>query len=440
MNNPSSKSKVEVKSFGCSANFGEGEVIKGILRRDGYQLENQANSNSNPTDTDENLLVLNVCTVKGDHGPIKEIKNALTDDPNRKIVIGGCVTKSLSEQVQKIDPRISVTTTHGVSEITQTVESTITNKPIINLKKRDADRINLPRVRSNPAIGIVPVCSGCLDRCSFCSTVAIKGKLKSYSIESITLEVAELVNDGCKEIWLTGQDAACYGFEFDTNLARLVMELVKIEGDFKIRLGMGNPRHLLEFWEELAEALKHPKVFKFIHLPVQSGSTQVLAGMKRKHSVEDYYFLVQKFREAVPDLTISTDIILGFPGETEDDFLETMQLLRETRPSVCNRTRFVPRDGTVAAKLEDTPGKVKKDRSKRLTELFKEIALENNQKWVGWKGSIIIDEFGKNEGSMMGRNDYYVPVVIDGSYNFGDTVQVEVYKADTFCVLAHVIT
>lgn len=457
MENSEKDTQVEVKSFGCSANFGEGEVIKGILRRDGFnlsetpELEGPTEVDSNPltsqatteasqsTEGLDKLLVLNVCTVKGDHGPIKEVKKALEEDPDRKIVIGGCVTKSLATTVQKLDSRISVTTTHGVSQITQAVESTLGNQPIMDLKKKEADRINLPRVRSNPAVGIVPVCSGCLDRCSFCSTVAIKGKLKSYPIESITQEVAELVADGCKEIWLTGQDAACYGFDIDTNLAKLVRELVLIPGDFKIRLGMGNPRHLLVFWEELAEVLKHPKVFKFIHLPVQSGSSTVLEGMKRKHSVDDYYFLVNKFREVVPDLTISTDIIVGFPGETEEDFLQTLELINKTKPSVVNRTRYVPREGTVAHGMEDIPGAVKKDRSRRLTEQFKEIVLGINETWVGWKGSIIIDEYGKNSGTMMGRNDFYKPVIVEGQFQFGDQVDVEVYEADTFCLLAKVI-
>lgn len=438
------KSKIEVKSFGCSANFGEGEVIKGVLRRDGFDLlQNTTPSNGNAElnieEKEDSLLLLNVCTVKGDSGALKEIKTALKEDPDRKIIIGGCVTKSLAEVAQKLDHRISVTTTHGVSQITQAVNSTLDNTPVFDLKKRDADRINLPRIRSNPAVGIVPVCSGCLDRCSFCSTVAIKGKLKSYSIEALTLEVGELVADGCKEIWLTGQDAACYGFEFGTNLARLVKELVQIEGDFMIRLGMGNPRHLLTYWEELVEALQHPKVFKFIHLPVQSGSSSVLEGMKRKHSVEDYLFLVQKMREAIPQLTISTDIIVGFPGEEEYDFLKTMKLVEDTRPSVVNRTRFVPREGTVAASMVDIPGKIKKDRSRRLTELFKTIVLENNQSWVGWEGKIIIDEFGKGENTMTGRNDFYKPVVIPGKYEFGTILHVKVHTADTFCLLADVI-
>lgn len=466
--------EVEVKSFGCSANFGEGEVIKGVLRRDGFNLKDANSQQSqspreklktdsmNPSNSEttydiqgksklppdsansirlsDKLLVLNVCTVKGDHGPLKEIKNALAEDHERKIVLGGCVTSSLAKTVQKMDKRISITTTHGVSQITSAVQATLTNKPLIDLKKKTADRINLPRVRTNPAIGIVPVSSGCMDRCSFCSTVSIKGRLKSYPIESITQEVAELVADDCKEIWLTGQDAACYGFDLEqpTNLAKLVKTLIQIPGDFMIRLGMGNPRHLLSFWEELAEVMQSPKVFKFIHLPVQSGSTDVLAEMKRKHSVKDYTYLVRKFSEAIPNLTISTDIIVGFPGETEEDFRLTLDLLKETRPSVCNRTRFVPRDGTLAAQMTDISGITKKDRSRRVTELFKSIVLENNQQWVGWTGRVIIDEYGKEEGTMMGRNEYYKPVVVPGTYPFGKSVHVTIIAADTFCLISEV--
>jgi threonylcarbamoyladenosine tRNA methylthiotransferase CDKAL1 len=195
-----------------------------------------------------------------------------------------------------------------------------------------------------------------------------------------------------------------------------------------------------------------PRVYKFLHLSVQSGSDAVLEKMARRHKVQEYLDIVHALRSYYPEFTISTDIIVGFPGETEQDFLQTLDLLQQTRPSVCNRTRFVSRKGTVAAKLEQSDLRIskleKKRRSAELTRVFKNIALENNTQWVGWKGPILIEEPGKTalvnqQESIInwqGRNYAYKQVVVQGDFIPGDTVEVEIIRADIFYLEGRVIS
>ncbi len=421
---------IHIKSYGCSLNMGEGEIIGGYVK-EAYRTAE--------TDSDADMIILNICTVKGNSEIVKRVRKLRAEFPDKKIVLSGCVTKELGRLVHEIDPTVSLTTTNNLQKISGVIESAFDGQTVEDFKTEKQIKVNQPKIRENPVVGIVPVSAGCLDLCSFCSTVLVKGKHYSYPVENILEEVRSCVADGCKEIWLTGQDAACYGFDIGTNLANLVNQVAAIEGEFMIRMGMGNPRHLLSYIDELVEAMLNPKVFKFIHLSVQSGSNKVLKDMKRQHSVEDYIHLVEKFRAAIPELTLSTDIIVGFPAESEEDFQDTLALIHKTTPSVCNRTRFVPREKTAAQKLPDQIHILeKKNRSRILTEEFKKITFSNNQQWQDWEGTIVIDEISR-QGDYVGRNYAYKPVVVSGDYAIGDTLKVRVIRPDTFGLFAEVL-
>lgn len=473
---------IRVLSFGCSANFGEGEMIAGLLQEQGYALR------QNPQDG--GITVLNLCTVKGDSSALKEIARVRQQEPTGKLVLTGCVTPELQQaavricsepvgavnnnataanssnagaggeniesaksapiqvadakplhgqEVAKSVPPLAIATTHALRQMPEIVRELQAGKSPVRMEKRPEAKVNLPRVSYNPVVGIVPVSNGCMDACSFCSTRLVKGKLLSYGAAEIVQEVRTLVASGHQQIWLTGQDSACWGFEFGDNLARLVKRILReVPGDYFLRIGMGNPRHTMEYLDELVEVFEDPRVFRFIHLPVQSGSSAVLSGMKRRHSVDDYLHIAQTLQKRYNDLTLSTDIIVGFPGESEEDFQQTLHVLEQTRPSICNRTRFVPRRGTLAAKMTNQiPKNTKKDRSARLTEAFKHIALQNNQEWEGWTGELLVDEQGKN-GSMLGRNYAYRQIAIKAEnlppegLKLGDRVQVKIVRGDVF--------
>jgi len=290
----------------------------------------------------------------------------------------------------------------------------------------------------NPVIEIIPICEGCLGSpCSYCQVKKARGTLRSYPKEEIIEQAKAAVKDHIPEIWLTAQDTGCYGKDIDSSLPELLRELIEIKGDFKIRLGMCNPNHALEFLDELIEVYKSEKMFKFLHVPVQSGNDKILKSMKRKYKVEDFGYIVRRFREEIPEITIATDIICGFPGETEEQFQDSLDLIKETKPAVLNISRFWPRPGTVAEKMEDQlHGRDTKKRSSLLTDIAHNIFRMQNERWLNWKGEILIDEKGKDD-SWVGRNLAYKPVIVRGDYKLGDKINVRVNKVTSFDLRAY---
>lgn len=403
--------KVFVKSFGCSANFAEGEMIRG-------QFAELAES-----EKDADRIVLNICTVKGDKNALDEIKKIKNKFPDKKLTITGCITSSIIEPIKKISDA-NLISTHHITNILPIINSDVLTpaKPI---------KLLMPRVRTNPVIGIVPISSGCLDACSFCSTRLVKGVLFSFPPEIIEQEVRKCVEDGCKEIWITGQDTCCYGFDRKTNLAQLIKRLVEIPGKFMIRIGMGNPRHLPKYLNEFVEIMKHPKVFKFIHIPFQAGNNNVLKAMRRGHTVEQIREIVQLLRKEIPNITISTDIIVGHPTETDEQFHDTVKLVQELKIDNMNIARFVSRSGTASASMnEQVHGNIAKERSRILTKTYRELSLESNQKWIDWKGEVIVDQ--KKKEGVEARNFAYKTVFIREDLPLGAKVKVRIIDAQVF--------
>ncbi|MCX6815245.1 MAG: radical SAM protein, partial [Candidatus Aenigmarchaeota archaeon] len=199
-----------------------------------------------------------------------------------------------------------------------------------------------------------------------------------------------------------------------------------VPGTYFLRFGMANPQHLKIFLPELIDAYKDERVFKFIHTPVQSGSNKVLREMARGHSVEDYRNIVSAFRKEFPEITIWTDIIVGFPNETEEDFLVSIKLLQETQPDLINISSYSVRPGTKAAKMKQLTTEVKKERTRIISQIAEEIYLQKNNNWLGWTGAVIVDEFNKKKQSFVARNYAYKPIVVRGNVELGQIADVEI--------------
>ena len=217
------------------------------------------------------------------------------------------------------------------------------------------------------------------------------------------------------EIWLTSTDNGCYGVDMGMDLAELVSAVGSVDGNFFTRVGMMNPVHQRRSFERLLNAYEAKQIYKFLHIPVQSGSNRVLKLMKRGHSVWDFRRMADAFRQRFPYSSISTDVIVGFPSETDDEFDETIQLIETTTPDVVNISKYGMRPGTDAAMLEQIPPEIINERSRRMTECVRRTSLERNKCWIGWKGKCLVDEMGKREGTMIARNPAYKPVVIGGN-------------------------
>lgn len=416
-----------ILTAGCAANQADSEQMAGLLKEAQFRPVNSLE--------EADLVIFNTCTVKtpSETNFFKELKQVRDNYPYKIVIVAGCIAQTNPHKLKEY----ALIGTKQIHRIVQVVEEALHDNLLKNLSNEENPPLSLPRVRKNPVIEILPVSRGCLGACTFCKTKKARGNLISYSIEEILKEAKKAIREGVKEIWLTSQDTFCYGFDQKTDLPALLAELVKLEGDFKIRIGMGNPDHLLKIKERLLPFYKHSKVFKFLHLPLQAGHDDVLRAMQRNYTVNDFLQLVEEFKKESPNLNLMTDLIVGYPCETDDHYWGTLEVVRKTTPDSVNISRFWPRPGTLAGELKELSGEILKHRSKVLADIFRNISQLNNEKMLGWEGEILIDE--KNEGQWVGRTDTYKPVYVYGDFKFGDLVKVKVFKATTFGLRGKVI-
>src|SRR3989338_2985787 len=387
--------RIKIINFGCSSNLAESEMIAGMLKLEGHEIINEK----------EDVAIINACSVKGP-SVLKWLKEV---EKNKNVIITGCVTPASISDIDKLNANASIISTHNIKRIPEVIDYVIEGNKVNITENNKDNKAPLPKIRKNPLIEIIPVCNGCQFNCTYCATKLVKGNLFSYPPEDIINRAKQAIFEGCKEIWITSQDTGAYGLDINTNLPSLLRKLLSLEGDFKIRVGMTNPNHCYRHLKELIEIYKHPKMFRFLHMPVQSGSDKVLKEMKRPYNVAQYYSVLDTFRKEIQDITISTDIITGFHTETEEDFNLTLELLKKIQPEVLNFSRYWPMKGTKAAEIKQVLGALKNSRSKKVLELFKVLGLEKNIKFIGKEFEIIIDETAKN-GTTTGRNDSYRPI------------------------------
>ncbi|MBS7608072.1 tRNA (N(6)-L-threonylcarbamoyladenosine(37)-C(2))-methylthiotransferase [Candidatus Bathyarchaeota archaeon] len=413
-----------LKSFGCSTNLADGEVMAGCLAEAGYILVDSL--------ADADVIVYNTCAVKGptENRMIELLKRV---PKSKKLVVVGCLPLINFERLQRETAFNGVAGPALGEKIVDIVRTVLMGEKVLALE--DAERakpsLKLPRVRINPVVGIIPISYGCLGSCAYCCVLFARGRLRSYTVDEITERVKLDLAGGVREFWLTSQDTACYGLDIGTSLPELLRAVCGVDGDFKVRVGMMTPNMALRILDKLIEAYRDEKIFKFLHIPVQSGDNEVLMRMRRFYTVEDFKQIVNAFREAFPEVTIATDVICGFPGETHDAFEKTLRLLEEVKPDIVNVSKFFARPRTLAAKMDGTvPFSEIKERSSMLSGLALKIALEKNMRWIGWDGEVLIDERGTVPNSWVGRNFAYKPVVVKNAANLlGTVVRVKVSKA-----------
>ena len=418
--------KIWVEAYGCSASFADSEMISGLIVNGGHTL---AESSS---DSDLNLVV--TCSVKD--ATANKMIHRIKSLKSKPLVIAGCFPKAERKSVEKFSEKASLLGPNSLGKTLEVINSTLAGKKKVALDDIDSSKVGLPKIRLNPAIGIVEIANGCMSECTFCQTKIAKGDLKSYRIGDIVRQVKKEIADGCKEVWLTSTDNGCYGFDIDEDLSTLVNSVCEIPDDFKIRVGMMNPMYMPRIRDGLLESFENDKVFKFLHIPVQSGSDKVLNDMKRGHTAETFRNTTKKFKAKFPQFTISTDIIVGFPSETEEDFEKTVDLLLETKPDIVNLSKYSQRPGTEAAEWDQIPVSEVMRRSKIVSDLIEKICLENNQKWIGWKGQVVFDEI--SDDSIKGRNFAYKPIFVEDRVKIGEYHNVEVVDVTTHSLLGKI--
>jgi threonylcarbamoyladenosine tRNA methylthiotransferase CDKAL1 len=417
--------RVLVKSYGCSANLADGEVLAGCLAKAGYELATSV--------SEADVAVYNTCAVKGptENRIIETLRRV---PPKKKVIVAGCLPIINFDRLRRevrFDGAVGPAAGEGIVNV---VKRVLEGEKVVDLEAAlDAKpELSLPRLKSNPVISVIPVSYGCLGMCAYCCVVFARGQLRSYAVRDVTERVQRDLTTGAKEFWVASQDTACYGRDIGTNLAALLNALGDVEGDFRVRVGMMTPSMVTDILDELIAAFENSKIFKFVHLPVQSGDNRVLKRMRRFYTVQDFKEIVDAFRTAFPDVTLATDIICGFPGETQEAFENTLRMICEVKPDIVNVSKFFARPRTAAAAMHDEFVELAeiKRRSTEAAKLVKRISLKRNQRWIGWTGEVLIDEKGKVPGSWIGRNFAYKPITVKSQEDLlGKTLQVKVVKA-----------
>lgn len=426
MENFNEISEVYIETYGCSANYNSSEIMKGLIKQSGLNLT----SNQELAD----VLIVNSCIVKGptESKILRKLQDIHKNNPEKPVILSGCMPRLYYKKIRKmnfINPKkIYFLETRQIKNIVNLLKSIQEgifgdSKTLSKyLQPRNEVKVSLPKISNEKTIGICQISEGCFGNCSYCITKKAKGNLYSFPKEEILNSIKNDLRSGAKEIWITSQDNASYGFDNSerVNLPDLLREILKIPGNYRVRLGMMNPDNILYFLDELIEIYKKfdDKLFKFLHLPIQSGSNKILKLMKRKYTKEDVRKIVKRFKEEIPEISISTDVIVGFPYESEEDFNETLNLIKEIKPEILNRSNFYIRPGTEAEKMYNLQSAEEKlsneevsERSRRLEKTHFEICRNNQKRWLGKNLKVLIDKKGW-PGTFLGRTLEYKLVAV----------------------------
>lgn len=418
--------KIWVRTWGCSHNSSDGEYMAGQLAAYGYTITDNA--------AEADLWLLNSCTVKSpaeDHFR-NSIKKAREE--KKKVVLAGCVPQA--QPRQDYMQGLSIIGVQQIDRVVEVVEETIKGHSVRllgqkkdNGKRLGGARLDLPKIRKNPLIEIISINTGCLNACTYCKTKHARGDLASYAIEELVNRARQSFQEGVCEIWLTSEDTGAYGRDIDTDLPTLLWKLVEVipEGAM-LRLGMTNPPYILEHLEEMAKILNHPRVYAFLHVPVQSASDSVLMDMKREYCIADFRRVVDFLKEKVPGITVATDIICGFPGETDEDFQETMKLVEAYKFPSLFINQFYPRPGTPAARMPQVPAQIKKQRTKELSRLFHSYDPYDHK--IGERQKVLVTEESFDSKFYVAHNRFYEQVLVPKNPEFmGKMVEVDIFEA-----------
>lgn len=365
--------KFYLETYGCRLNQADSEIIRGILLKKFQEAPER----------EADFVVINSCGViqKTENKILRKIKDL--KKLKKKIILAGCLPLINSQTREMVDGVIGP---DNILQINNVVLKVLEGEKIAKISKRKINKarcFSLRDINKDSCVAIVPISEGCLGNCSYCATRQARGRLKSYKIQDILQEIQYFLDEGAKEIHLTSQDLGCFGLDRGKlELPDLLKEIVKINGEFKVRLGMANPLYIKNILRDLIPILKNEKIYKYLHIPVQSGSDKILRLMKRGYKAQDFKKIITILRKEIPEITIVTDIIVGFPQETGKDFQQSVELIKATKPNIINITKYSPRKNTEAAKLKDMPERIKTERSRFLYAISQNIKIEDQKKYL----------------------------------------------------------
>lgn len=423
-----------LETYGCSLNMADSDMISARLKGLGYQRVESIEQ--------AQVIILNTCGVKEptEDRAIHRIQELYSI--SIPVIVTGCLPKIALPRILSVAPDIAaILGPQSIESLGLILPRVIDGeRGIHHLESDTSSKLRFFEGPPNSVICTIPICEGCLGACTYCAVKFARGRVKSYPIQEIIDVVERCVHLGYREIRLTSQDAGVYGFDLDRNLVDLLSHVSSIDGDHIIRLGMFNPDLVIEFLPELLSVMSSKHFFKFFHAPLQSGSDSILKVMGRKYTVKDWIDIVNTIRHQFQEVTIATDIITGFPGESDEDFEETMDVIKRTGPEVVNISKYGDRPGTKASKSkEKVHTGVKKDRSRQLSLTASEISLEHNQSWIGKTIPVLVTGLAQR-GGLLCRNITYRPIIVDADITFGTWATVQIVSASKTHLIGEVIS
>jgi len=426
-----------ILTYGCQMNEHDSEKISGILNSIGYEETEDEKT--------ADFVIFNTCLIRENaelkfFGKLGEIKGLKRNNPDMLVSVCGCMMQKseIREKIMKtfsfVDIIFGTNTIHGLPDLIY--NATFNKRKSVGIiDNTELIYEDMPKTRKYNYKALVNITYGCNNFCSYCVVPYVRGKEKSRETEDIINEVIKLANEGCKEITLLGQNVNSYGNSLGPKFtfADLLRELNKIDGIERIRFMTSHPKDLTD---DLIYAIKEcDKLCKHIHLPIQSGSNKILEKMNRKYTKEHYLGIVSKIKSIIPDVSITTDIIVGFPGETEEDFQETVNIVREVGYDSAYTYLYSIREGTKAALMENQiPDETKHKRFDELLDVLYPIVYEKNKQCIGKVYSILVESKSKNsENFLTGRTEHFRLVHFKGSEDLmGQIVNVKITNVKTF--------
>lgn len=432
-----------IKTYGCQMNVHESEKIAGQLRAIGYEECENAE--------DASVIVFNTCCVRENaeqhaYGNIGMYKKLKKNNPELILAVCGCMTQQgqFAEKLSATFPFIDVVIgTYNIDKFGEILLKTInTKKRVIEILDKNGDVCeNITPFRSSYPNAWVNIAYGCNNFCSYCIVPYVRGRERSRLADNVVKEVESLVKEGYKEITLLGQNVNSYGHDLSdgSSFAGLLDEIGKIEGKFRLRFMSNHPKDLTK---DVVEAVKrNPHACKAIHLPVQSGSDRILALMNRRYTREKYIAEVETIRSLIPDCAITTDIIVGFPTETEADFLDTVNLVKTVKFDGAFTFVYSKREGTKAAAMDgQVDPEIQKDRIMRLIEIQNDLNREQSKTYIGKTVEILVEDYDEKKRAYMGRDEKGKMAYFSYPENLiGKFVNVKITSAGGMSLLSEVL-
>ncbi len=430
-----------IETYGCASNKADSYIISNVLRKANYLETTLKNAQ---------FIIINTCAVKEQtenkiKARLEKFYEWFHSSFKKYIIIAGClphIAPNYIDVIKKIVPSfaaiIDLNMIIDLPEILQEIKSG--KKNIISKSNKLIDKAKFSIDHSPGKItGIIPISEGCLGSCTYCCVKNARGKLNCYDPEHIVQNVEYQLDQGIKQIYLTSQDCSTYQYN-GTTLSKLVERIIKLDYKFLLRIGMINPSFLLDQTNQLISIFNQKKVYQFLHTPIQSGSDDVLKRMQRKYVISDIIDNLDLLKKNFKNLTVSTDIICGFPGESEYDFHRTINFIKWLKPEILNISKFTPRPGTKAKKMEQLSSKTIKERSIRLSRVFRNNLMDINRNWKDWEGEVLILHEGTESNQAFGRNFAYKNIFIDNfKGKYGSFVNAKIDKVDGFNLFGSLI-